>query len=246
MQVNVSIGQNYHFALREALLIYRSSDQQYGQLGNTFITHHEVNAENRAKQPALGPVKTLTIEFVQSLVQALGGRVAAEFLPENVIARTERLIAWWTPRQKRQMFFGATQGDMSGINDATFPQPALVWIAMSHSLSIRAFKENHRPAADTKLCVAPYWNVYDTGSVCLGSTRAPDASTVASLPRWEQSFYESEFTHGNVGRLTRHSGGFEGLWKELVGKDEFPADSLIELPETVGGFLSGKRRGHDR
>ena len=127
-----------------------------------------------------------------------------------------------------------------------FPQPALVWLAMDHSLSIRALKENRRPAADTKLCVAPYWNVYDTGSVCLGSMRAPDASTVASIPQWEQSFYESEFTHGNVGRLTRHPGGFEGLWKKLAGQEEFPADSLIELPETVEEFLSGKRRGHNQ
>ena len=80
-----------------------------------------------------------------------------------MIARTERLIAWWTPPQKRPMFFGTTQGDMAGINGAIFPQPALVWLAMDHSLSIRAFKENRRPAADTKLCVAPYWNVYETG-----------------------------------------------------------------------------------
>ena len=129
MQVNVSIGQNHHFALCEALLIYRSTEHQNGSFGNTFITHHEVNADNRAKQPTLGPAKTLTIEFVQSLVQALGGRVQAEFLPASVIARTERLIAWWTPRQKRPMFFGTTQGDMAGMNGATFPQPALVWLA---------------------------------------------------------------------------------------------------------------------
>ena len=151
-----------------------------------------------------------------------------EFLPESVLARTERLIAWWTPPQKRLMFFGTAQGDMAGMNGAIFPQPALVWMAMGHSLWIRALKENRRPTADTRLCVAPYWNVYDTGSVCLGSMRAPDGSTVASIPQWERSFYESEFTHGNVGRLTRHSGGFEGLWKELAGQEEFPADSMID------------------
>jgi PRTRC genetic system protein B len=246
MQVNVSIGQNHHFALHEALLIYRSTENQNGSFGNTFITLHEVNADTRAKQPTLGPAKTLTIEFVQSLVKALGGRVQAEFLPESVLARTERLIAWWTPHQRRQMFFGTTQGDMAGMNGAIFPQPALVWLAMDHSLSIRALKESRRPAADTKLCVAPYWNVYDTGSVCLGSMRAPDAPIVASIPQWEQSFYESEFTHGNVGRLTRHPGGFEGLWKELAGKEQFLSDSLIELPETVEEFLSGRRRDHDR
>ena len=63
MQVDVSIGQNHHFALHEALLIYRSTEHQNGNFGNTFITHHEVNADNRAKQPTLGPAKTLTIEL---------------------------------------------------------------------------------------------------------------------------------------------------------------------------------------
>ncbi|MDE3187094.1 MAG: PRTRC system protein B [Acidobacteriota bacterium] len=245
MQVSVSIGQNHHFELREALLIYRSSEHQYGHLGDTFVTHHEVTQGDYARQPALGPAKPLTIEFVHSLVQALGGRVQVEFLPESVIARTERLIAWWTRPQKRQMFFGTTQGDMGGINGAIFPQPALVWLAMDRSLSVRALKEDRRPRADTKLCVAPYWNLYETGNVCLGSMRAPDNSTVASIPQWEQSFYESEFTHGNIGRLTRHPGGFEGLWMELAGKKKFPVGSLIELPETVEEFLCGKRRGHD-
>jgi PRTRC genetic system protein B len=129
MQVNVSIGQNHHFALREALLIYRSNEHQHGHFGDTFITHHEVSQGGRVRQPTLGPAKPLTIDFVHALVEALGGRIAAEFLPENVIARTERLIAWWTPAQKRQMFFGTAQGDLSGINGAIFPQPALVWLA---------------------------------------------------------------------------------------------------------------------
>jgi hypothetical protein len=71
----VSIGQNHHFALREALLIYHSTERQNGQFGNTFITRHEANADNHVKQPTLGPAKTLTIEFVQSLIQSLGGRV---------------------------------------------------------------------------------------------------------------------------------------------------------------------------
>jgi PRTRC genetic system protein B len=245
MQVNVSIGQNHHFALREALLIYRSSEHQYGHFGDTFITHHEVSQGERVRQPTLGAAKPLTVEFVHALVEALGGRVVVEFLPENVIARTERLIAWWTPAQKRPMFFGSTQGDLGGINGAIFPQPALVWLAKDHSLSLRAFKQNRRPAADSKLSLAPYWNLYETGSVCLGSMQAPDASTVASISQWERSFYQSEFTHGNVGRLTRHPGGFEGLWKELAGKEEFPIDSLIELPETVEEFLSGRKRDHD-
>jgi PRTRC genetic system protein B len=244
MRVTVSIGQNHHFSLREALLIYRSDERAYSHSGDAFITCHEVTSAGRGRQPSLGPAQSLTAEFVHSLVKSLGGRIPVEFLPENVLARTERLIAWWTPAQRRQMFFGTVQGDMRAVNGASFPQPALFWLARDHSLYLRALNANRRPIPETKLCVAPYWNLYDTGGVCLGSMRAPESSTVVTIAQWEQSFYESEFTHGNVGRLTRHSGGFEGLWKELVGKEEFPVDTLIELPETVDDFLSGGRRGH--
>ena len=36
---------------------------------------------------------------------------------------------------------------------------------------------------------------------------------------WETSFFESAFTHQNAQhRLTTHSAGFVGLWRELAGK----------------------------
>jgi hypothetical protein len=50
--------------------------------------------------------------------------------------------------------------------------------------------------------------------------------------------YESAFTHSNVGRLTRHKGGFEGLWSGLTGKRRlFPLETLIILPETLAQFV---------
>jgi len=45
-----------HFALREAPLIYRSTETQNGSFGNTFITHHEVKADSGGKQSTLEPV----------------------------------------------------------------------------------------------------------------------------------------------------------------------------------------------
>lgn len=243
MHVNVNIGQNRHFALHEALLVYRASDKHNSTAGDTYVTHHPI-ITNNGKKPELGPAKLLTMEFIQSLLESLGTEIPAEFLPENVIGRTDRLLAWWTPSQKRPMFFGNTQGDIKAISGKSFPQPALLWLAIDGHLKIRALKNNQRPLPETRLAVAPYWNLYELGGVCLGTMRAPKVSTVASIAQWEQSFYESKFTHGNVGRVTRHPGGFEGLWKELADKEEFPVDSLIEIPETVEGFLTGKRRGN--
>jgi hypothetical protein len=62
------------------------------------------------------------------------------------------------------------------------------------------------------------------------------------MPAWERGFYESAFTHANVGRLTRHEGGFEELWTGLAGKRQrFPLQTLIVLPQTLRQFVRGER-----
>jgi hypothetical protein len=72
--------------------------------------------------------------------------------------------------------------------------------------------------------------------------RRPDNATVGAIPEWERGFYESAFTHANVGRLMRHADGFEGLWSELVGKKgQFPLKTLIQLPQTLEQFVRGGR-----
>jgi hypothetical protein len=71
--------------------------------------------------------------------------------------------------------------------------------------------------------------------------RHPDTASVKSISEWERGFYESAFTHANVGRLTRHSGGFEGLWSGLDKRKLFPVDALIQLPQTLAQFVRGER-----
>ena len=72
--------------------------------------------------------------------------------------------------------------------------------------------------------------------------RRPDSASVAAIPAWERGFYESAFTHANVGRLTRHEGGFDGLWSGLARKrSRFPLETLIALPQTLAQFVGGER-----
>ena len=137
MQVQIAIGENHRFELREALLVY------YGNQ-TTFITKHEVlNQQNTS--PALGPAQPLTVAFVESLVRSLGGGAAAEILPENILAKSDRMIAWWTPAQRRQMFYQHSEGKAADLNGRIFPQPPLVWRVADGQLKIRALTENKRP-----------------------------------------------------------------------------------------------------
>jgi PRTRC genetic system protein B len=105
-------------------------------------------------------------------------------------------------------------------------------------LDVRALAGNERPTPATSLYLAPYWNVSNNGSVCLGTTKVPRDVSVKSLTRWEEAFFESEFTHANASTsLTTHPAGFIGLWKSLIGKKKFPVDYLCDVKQTLGRFI---------
>jgi PRTRC genetic system protein B len=134
---------------------------------------------------------------------------------------------------------------MADLNGGVFPQPPLVWKVSNGELGIRALSVNKRPQAATTLAVAPFWNLSDDGCVCTGTMRRPESATAAAILAWERGFYESAFTHANVGHITRHEGGFEGLWESLKGKRRrFPAEMLIQLPQTLEQFVRGERGNH--
>ena len=230
MKVEVSIGEMHRFELRDALLIYREGRR-------SFITWHAVTAQKQGP-PLLGPAQPLATAFVEDLAESLSGGATAEVLPESVLAKTDRMIAWWTPRRVHRMFFENAEGKAQRLNGKLFPQPPLVWRVAHGDLKIRALSENKRPEAQTTLAVAPFWNLSDDGGVCLGSMRCPESGSVGSIDAWEQGFYESAFTHANVGRLTRVEGGHDALWAKLEGKRTvFPADALIRLPQTLAQFI---------
>jgi PRTRC genetic system protein B len=235
MEIHVSIGENRRFELREALLIY-------GDRQRSFVTRHRVMLHQNGP-PTLDVAQPLTIAFVESLAHSLYGGSPAEVLPEHVLAKGDRMIAWWTPACRRQMFYQNSELKAAELNGCIFPQPPLVWRVDGGDLKIRALLENKRPTADTKLAVAPFWNLSDDGRVCTGTMRHPESATVSSIPDWERGFYESAFTHANVGRLTRHEGGFEGPWSRLADKrKQFPVETLIQLPQALADFVRGERR----
>ncbi len=189
------------------------------------------------------PAQPLTKVFIESLLTSLGGGPDAEVFPSNVPAKSNRLIAWWTPKKNHRMFFTARDAEVAKLNGKMFPQPVLVWLVRDKQLFIRALPQSERPEASTKLCVAPYWNLSEAGQVCLGDTRTPNTTSVSSLEGWEKGFFESTFTHSNVGRSTRHPDGFAALWKCLAAKDvPFPDDALIPLPQTLSSFIQGKNQ----
>ena len=237
MQAYVNIGANIEFKLTEAVLVYRGGGD------GAFASLHQVKqAENGI--PYLTPGEALTTAFLRTLAQGLGAQVKPEILPDNVLARTPDLLVWWSPPQKRIMFFGGTDQEARKLNGLVFPHPALIFKVAGKDLFVRAMATVSRPEADTPLKTAPYWNTDRLGQVCAGSMRVPESSDTASMPAWQDAYFQSQFTHAaGAVRLTSHPEGFIGLWTGLVGRKRFPAQYLTDAGETLQEFVA---RGSER
>ena len=164
-----------------------------------------------------------------------------EILPENVLARTPDMLVWWRPAQRRRMFF-RPDDELGRVSGRIFPQPTLIYRASHRELWIRALSDDVRPTATTALKVAPYYNVNAEGVVCQGTMRSPAEASVGTMAQWEQSFFESEFTHiFGGGHFTQYSGGVAGLWSSLAGKKTFPVEQLAPARETLAEFVERER-----
>lgn len=235
MEIHVEIGEADTLELRHALLVYGSSRRAFASL-------HDVTKPKEGA-PWLGPARPLSLTFLRKLAEGLGSQVGPEIFPGNILARTPEMIVWWNPRSQRIMFFGGTDEEAKKLNGKMFPQPPLLFKVRGRELFVRALESNARPEAATSLKTAPYWNVAgDDGRVCLGTARAPDDNSVASIPAWQGTFHDSAYTHVlGAARLTTHPGGFVGLWRSLAGRKRFPARYLADAKETLKEFIARER-----
>jgi PRTRC genetic system protein B len=231
MRFNIDVGSELELKLYQAVLLYRNDH------GNRFMaTLHGVVQKEADGTPLLGSGQLLSTAALREMTKQLGTSCPAEFLPENIVARTPELIAWWTPATIRPMFF-RDGSELAGISGKLFPHPALLFVVRNGVLFVRALPSNHRPDPDTRLAASPYWNIDNNGAVCAGTMRIPKSLTIASIPAWQQAFFQSEFTHpGGAGRLTKRRGGTAALWKSLAGKKIFPRKTLIEM-EPLNEYL---------
>ena len=230
MNVHLRIGDNRTFSLKQAVLVYQDGTR-------AFATLHEVKCRPN-EAPYLRAGQSVTTGFLETLAKGLVASMAAEVLPEYVLARTPELIAWWSRAQPRLMFFGDGNGETKKLNGKMFLHPALVFMIHGRDLFVRALAEDRRPSATTRLRNAPYWNTDAHGQVCLGSMRVPGEVGVDSLLGWENAYFASEFTHpSGAVRLTTHPDGFVGLWVSVAGRKRFPGRFLADSKQTLHDFL---------
>lgn len=221
------------------MLVYGTSSYQGFPYRHPFVTLHEVVHDGNHARLSEGQL--MTPQMLIDVMGSLGRSVPVEILPERVLVRTAEMIVWWSPRDERTMFFSDRGEDplLKKLNGRRYPHPPLLFKASGSHLWIRALERSERPKAGTRMCMAPYWNCYDNGVVCTGSMKIPHEKSVGAIETWEQSFFQSEFTHASGTRKhTRFPGGLLALWQFLEGKKEFPSKHLVKLEQTLAKFVN--------
>ena len=231
MRFSIDVGGELELKLHQAILLYRNE-----QANRHMATVHGIPQTATDGAPILGAGQLLRTAALHELARTLGTACPVEFLPEQVVARTPELLAWWMPAAIRPMFF-RLDSELGSISGQRFPHPALLFVVRNGLLYVRALRLSRRPNAESKLFAAPYWNIGNDGAVCAGTMRVPKSASVAAMSAWEKAFFQSEFTHsGGAGRLTKRKGGTAALWQSLAGRQAFPLATLVET-ESLATYL---------
>ena len=217
----------YH--LKHALMIY-AGDQHYFQIHDVFP-----DAAGANKPPVLGAGRPLTREALEVICRAvlptMIGHLA--YLDGRVLASSGTIHGpdiWWVPPKVRPIFFG---GQIK-IKEGLAPWPGLIFAAHRQELSLWAVKGNKRPLPETKVYIAPFFNMTDK-SICLGSAKKPEKSN--DYGAWEKALFQSAFSEERKESRVSDGQPLTLFWKELMGSKAktFPEDRLLpsKTPKTV-------------
>lgn len=233
--------------LSQAILLHTREDARNKATSEVvYATLHNVENFGTEKRPdfKIAAGAPVTREAIQAMFERLAKQLTlnVDFLPEGVLSISADHMIWWTAACERNVFF---RNHELGTRAAKVPHPALVFAVVKGVWYVFALAKNERPKLDTELCHAPYFNVYDAGSICVGSAATPKGIAASAIPQWEAAFFDSEFTHVNGSvKKSSHPRGEYAMWKELLDGDHktFPVEYLVPKQTTLAGFLQQVRR----
>lgn len=222
MNVESYLSEGTRLEVTRAVLLYSDATRM-------LATVHDVMRVGDI--PTLLPGECLTQEALERTLRSLSNApTVRDILPPEVLCDTS-CLCWWKTATRLPIFFNTKDEkfnkEMSG---AVVLHPPLVFLATSGRLRIFALTEDCRPKAETLLYRAPYYNLYGEGAMCAGNVRLPEVTLPGDIPMWEKAFFDTNFTHPNIGKvLTRHEGGHDALWSEARHWDYY----TVESPRTA-------------
>ncbi len=228
------------------MLYAQKKASSYAPSTACYATVHDVTV--REGVPQLGAGMAVSRDGLMALFRGLDPQrtEVASLTPTRVLTQGSRWMVWYCAPSKRRVWFRTSDG--IGEQNAEVPLPGLVFAVGPLGWHVFALKSGRRPGASTRLFQVPFYNVWQGGKICTGSTRTPQGDARRDPAAWERAFFESEFTHSNIHNapLVSYKGGAVAFWKALLrGKkfETFPKDVLIDGGMTLGQFISELNRG---
>lgn len=269
------LSKNTRLTARKCVVLYGNSeiaDDSIGSAPYSFATVHDIahpalNEDgfrvDGPAEPVIGAARPLQTGELRGLVESLaqGSAPRLSLLPERALAVGRDLLIWWSPARHEPLFLSNQTAFAKECSGRTALHPPLLFIGRPASLNVWALPKSERPTESTRLLQAPYYNIYGSGAMCRGSVPMPPNADPANIDQFERAFFQSAFTHTNMGNaeLTSHPKGHEGLWRELIATHHrvFPyhhliaagklagegrADSPLTVADVLASFEGGRRR----
>ncbi|WP_217607215.1 prokaryotic E2 ligase family D protein [Chitinophaga sp. GbtcB8] len=236
MDITRNFGTLYH--PKSALVFYEtggSNSDMYVEYFDMDKNGNPVNAHPLTIREAQRLSKALRLQEKesQSFLRPKG------ILPNNVLhinSAENGNVTWYTKQQVRQLYFS----EKLGLPNGNACVPPLLWHANRNALMVFALASDRKPSEKTVLYHAPFFNVYDSGNVCMGNVDVQikaSASLEEFMNAWETYFFNSYFSH----LMQDHNpikGNCVSLWGKLLRTGEpFPKDVLVKNNRTVKNIL---------
>lgn len=150
--------------------------------------------------------KSLTVETAKSIfnfinnIETIQNYSFPGIIPKNILKykTDEKFVVWTTPAGIKDIIYKKGLPIKSG----QYYVPRMVWKLNAKTLSVWAITKDVKSEKD-KLYQAPFFNIYDNGSICMGNSKFLAGSYDYSkiIKTAEAGFWDSMFTHTNNNEL---------------------------------------------
>jgi PRTRC genetic system protein B len=196
-----------------SIVVYQGDNER-----EYYLESHTISPEGGVMEG-----KPLLQETMQGIVDvffderknmvAIKGLMPDNLLSFGLLPGGNYRMMWYRPAEIRVIHFAA----QLKLPTNKVWVPPMIYQVNRDSLDVFCFKGAQRPKQESKIYLAPYFNVSDDGDVCLGNARVkmPAEKTYQSLMKyWEDLFWLSEFTHLNGNNKTKTD--MQEVWKKLL------------------------------
>jgi len=246
---NITEQFNNKFEPCKALLIYRfDKEEQFNQFQRNeretqiYVESYDIGKHGKPVNAHPFSIKEMAqlYQLMQSSQDVRSTYLKSKgLIPANVLyvdQQSNGYVVWYTPPKEVNLFFV----DGLAIPSGKFKIPAMIWKANAERLAVFGLKGKGRPAINTKLCHAPFLNIYGNGQVCMGTVQINIGKTTCLeefITLWEKYFFESNFSHSISGNNSTKTNTTE-LWRSLAGTDqEFPQKELLTNHLTLNSII---------